>query len=45
MMEYILQYLVVIFLGGVATYDTLQSRRKVNKESKQETGEIFKLQN
>ncbi len=42
MMEYIIQYLVVIILAGIATYDTLQSRRKNTGETSEKPG-IFDI--
>jgi len=41
----IIQLLMVLLLGGIATYDTVKSRRRKLKANPDETGRVFNLQN
>jgi hypothetical protein len=41
----IIQLLMVLLAGGIATYDTVKSKRRKQNEKPEETGEIFNLQN
>lgn len=41
----IIQLLMVLLVGGIATYDTVKSKRRKLKENPEETGEVFNLQN
>ena len=41
----LVQILLVLFSGGIATYDTLQSKRRKMKECPDKAGSIFNLQN
>jgi hypothetical protein len=45
MVDSLIQFFLVILLGGIATYDTLQSRRRKNEEKQEETGDLFHFQN
>lgn len=44
MIDFLLQILVIILLIGIATYDTLQSKRLGTEDSPFEAGEIADLQ-
>ena len=39
------QFIMVLFLGGIATYDTLKSRKRKPEENADSTSKIFNLQN
>jgi hypothetical protein len=43
MTDCLLQILLVLFLGVIATYDTLQSKRKQVKENSDKTREMIDL--
>ena len=40
----LIQLLLVLFLGAIATYDTIKSRKKDHGENSDNTGEFFKFQ-
>jgi hypothetical protein len=41
----LIQLMMVLFLGGIATYDTLKSRKRKSEENADSAGKIFNLQN
>lgn len=41
----IIQLLMVLFLGGIATYDTVKSKRRKPTENPNDPSEVFNLQN
>lgn len=41
----LIQLLMVLLAGGIATYDTLKSRKRKTEENADNAGEIFNLQN
>ena len=43
MTDCLLQILLVLFLGGIATYDTLQSKKKQVKKKSEKAGEMIEL--
>ena len=44
MEDKLIQLLLVLFLGAVATYDTLKSRKRRTGDNSDKTGEFFKFQ-
>ncbi len=43
MTDCLLQILLLLFLGGIATYDTLHSKKKSVKENSDNAGEIINI--
>ncbi len=45
MLSNLIQLFLVVFFGGIATYDTLMSNRKMKNGEGENSGKLFKLQN